>query len=91
MTNKYRVVYSAKALRALSEQLPPKIADAVYVFIEGPLAENPKRVGKQLRGKLFPAYSARRGSYRIIYDVLEDEILIEVLKIDHRADVYRPD
>jgi len=32
-------------------------------------------------------YSARRGLYRIIYEVIDTEI--RVLRIDHRADIYR--
>ncbi len=62
---------------------------AAYAFIEGPLAENPRRVGRQLNEPFFPAYTARRGEYRIIYQIDEDQILIEIVNVNRRADVYK--
>ena len=86
---RYEITYSASARRALTEKLPVKIAAAAFAFIEGPLAENPFRVGKQLNEPFYPAYSARRGEYRIIYIIDDDQILIEIVNISSRADVYR--
>lgn len=86
----YRVSYSASARRALTSVLPEKIATAALEFIEGPLAEDPRRVGKQLRDPLFPLFSARRGEYRVIYDIVEHEIRVDVVSIAHRRDAYRP-
>lgn len=85
----FRVTYSAAARRALTMTLPEKIATAAFEFIEGPLAESPRRVGKQLREPLFPLYSARRGEYRVLYDIVDDEVRIDVIAIAHRRDVYR--
>jgi mRNA-degrading endonuclease RelE of RelBE toxin-antitoxin system len=33
---------------------------------------------------------ARRGPYRIVYDIDDDRRAVRVLRIDHRADIYRP-
>lgn len=55
----------------------------------GPLVENPYRVGHALRGDLQGLMSARRGPYRVVYEINEDTRTIEVLRIDHRGDVYR--
>jgi mRNA-degrading endonuclease RelE of RelBE toxin-antitoxin system len=33
-------------------------------------------------------WSARRGQYRVIYSVHDDQILVRVVRISHRADVY---
>ena len=44
-------------------------------------------IGKPLKGKLKGSHSLRVGDYRILYDVIEDTIL--VWKIQHRRDVYR--
>ncbi len=85
----YRVRLSPRAQRALSHQLPEKIAAAVLEFIIGPLADNPHRVGKQLDEPLFPYYSARRGEYRVIYEIFQNEVLVEVVTIAHRRDAYR--
>ena len=52
-------------------------------------ADNPHRVGKQLNPPLWPKYSARRGEFRIIYTIIEREVVVEVVTIQHRRDVHR--
>lgn len=89
MSDVYSVRFSASARRALSETLPEKVAAAAFEFIMGALAENPKRVGKQLHEPLFPLYSARRGEYRVIYRVINSELIVDVVSIAHRRDAYR--
>ena len=85
----YEVRFMRSAKRALSTELPEKIATAAWSFIMGPLRDNPHRVGKQLKEPLFPLYSARRGEYRVIYRVVDDVLLIEIVTIAHRRDSYR--
>jgi len=86
----YAVMLSRQAKRALTTDLPPSVAAACYEFIYGPLADNPRRVGKQLRAPFLPKYSARRGEYRIIYEIVDDILVVQVVVIEHRRDVYRP-
>lgn len=85
----YRLVVSGPAARALAQNLPRAIAEAVVAFITGPLCDNPHRVGKPLRQPLAPAYSARRGSYRILYLIDDETREVRVTAIRHRADAYR--
>jgi mRNA interferase RelE/StbE len=85
---RYSIRVTARAERDL-QRLPEKIATACVEFIFGPLADNPPRVGKPLRGELGGLHSARRGDYRVIYGVVEDTRTVEVLHIDRRSDVYR--
>jgi mRNA interferase RelE/StbE len=86
----YRVLLSAPARRALTELLPESVAAACHEFILGPLAENPHRVGKQLCPPHYPAYAARRGEFRVVYDIREEEVVVvEVITIMHRRDGYR--
>ena len=75
--------------RALTDDLPEKVATAAFEFITGALAENPKRLGKQLYEPLYPLYSARRGEYRVIYRIDNGELLIETVSVVHRRDAYR--
>jgi mRNA interferase RelE/StbE len=89
MNHKYRVTLAGPAIQALEFQMPPKIAEAVWAFIVGPLSENPYRVGKKLHAPLDFAYAARRGDYRILYQIDGDQVLIEVIDIRHRAKAYR--
>jgi len=45
--------------------------------------------GKRLHGKLSGLYSHRMGSYRIIYEVYHSKLLVIILDLGHRKDVYR--
>lgn len=85
----YQVQYAPSARRSLGQDLPEAVAAAAYEFIEGPLAENPHRVGKPLRDALEGLYSARRGDYRVIYEIHEGRVLVRVVRVQHRRDVYR--
>lgn len=85
----YTVVLSAAAKRAIERDLPEAVAAAVVDFLYGPLAADPYRVGRPLRLELAGFWSARRGQYRVIYSVHDDQVLVRVVRISHRADVYR--
>ena len=85
----YRLVLSRTATNALTSTLPEKVAAAVYEFLTNALIENPRRVGKALNPPLAPAYSARRGTYRVLYLIDEDRHTVNVTAISHRADAYR--
>jgi mRNA interferase RelE/StbE len=89
VNGRYGVRFTKSAKRALTHELPEKIAAAVFEFIIGALAENPQRCGKQLTEPLHPLYSARRGEYRVIYRIVEEQIIIEIVSIVHRRDAYR--
>jgi mRNA interferase RelE/StbE len=85
---RYSVVLSRRAKRAVERDLPEAVAIAVVDFLYGPLAEDPYRVGKPLRLELEGYWSARRGQYRVIYSIHDDLVLVRVVRISHRADVY---
>jgi mRNA-degrading endonuclease RelE of RelBE toxin-antitoxin system len=85
----YNLQVARSAASALTDVLPEKIAHAVYEFITGPLLENPKRVGKPLGPPLAPAYSARRGDYRVLYLIDDARHTVKVTAIRHGADAYR--
>jgi mRNA interferase RelE/StbE len=70
--------------------LPLAVAAAVTEFLTGPLLENPHRVGKPLTRELEGYRCARRGTYRVIYRIDEPSRTVQVVRVDHRADVYRP-
>jgi len=69
--------------------LPEFIAAAAWEFIQGPLAENPRRMGKPLKGDLSGFWSARRGEYRVVYEIDDDVVTVIILRIGHRRDIYR--
>lgn len=69
--------------------IPPRIVPAIVAFVYGDLAESPRRVGKPLERELAGSFSARRGPYRVLYDILDEQARVIILRVDHRADVYR--
>jgi mRNA interferase RelE/StbE len=85
----YRVELTRRARRDLSQRLPEAVAAACWEFIRGPLAGNPHRVGKPLRDDMRGLFSARRGEFRVIYRIFDDRIVVEVVTVQHRRDVYR--
>lgn len=82
------VEFRGPARRALSETLPEAVAAAAFEFCTGALADSPTRVGRRLGPPLAGYFSARRGTYRVVYTLTED--IVHVEWIGHRSDVYRP-
>lgn len=85
----YEVEITPEGLRHL-DRLPEKIRNVALAAILGPMAENPHRLGKPLLGELEGLYSARRGEYRIIYEIFEAESVVVIHRVQHRRNVYRP-
>jgi mRNA interferase RelE/StbE len=86
---RWELVVAPSAERLL-RRLPEKIAAAIVEFMLGPLLENPRRVGRELHADLKGLWSARRGAYRIVHEIDDRSKEIRVLRVEHRADVYRP-
>jgi mRNA interferase RelE/StbE len=88
-SSRYEIEWTRSALRRL-DRIPEKAAAACIEFIYGPLAEDPQRVGRELRLDLAGKHSARRGDFRVIYEIDDTAGVIAIIAIDHRSDVYRP-
>lgn len=84
----FEIEWARPARRALV-RIPEKAATAAIEFIYGPLAGNPHRFRHPLRFELEGSHSASRGDFRIIYRIDDDQRVVFVLTIEHRADVYR--
>lgn len=78
------------AVRSL-DRLPARVVPAVIEFVYGALAEDPHRVGKPLRGDLAGLHGARRGSYRVLYEINDEQQAVTVVRVASRADAYRPE
>jgi len=89
-TKPYELLVAPPAKRALAEGLPTAVAFAAWEFVDGPLRENPRRVGHPLRAPFAGSWSARRGTYRVRYRIDEERHTVIVLDIVGRADAYHP-
>ena len=82
----YRLVIKPSASKEL-EGLPKQDRKRVVARIEG-LAKVPRPVGcEKLSGN--EQYRLRQGNYRILYSIDDNILIVAVVKIGHRKDVYR--
>lgn len=86
---RYDIEVARPARRALTDELPVAVAAAAWELINGPLRDNPQRLGEPLRTPFAGHWVARRSSYRIRYRIDEDRHVVTVLDGRGRADAYR--
>lgn len=83
----YKVVYLDQVeddLKSFDKATAKKILHRIETY----LAQSPRELGKPLKGEFQGYWRYRWGDYRIIYKISEKEILILVLRIGNRKDVY---
>jgi mRNA interferase RelE/StbE len=84
---KYRITIKKSAAKEL-EALPKKDLQRIIKRIQT-LAQNPRPDGSQkLSGK--EQYRIRQGDYRIVYSIKDKDSLVDIFKIGHRREIYRP-
>jgi len=82
----YRVLIKRSAAKEL-ESVPLKDRRRLVARIEG-LAANPRPVGVQkLSGE--EKYRLRQGDYRILYEIVDQDLIVTVVRVGHRREVYR--
>jgi mRNA interferase RelE/StbE len=83
--SKYTAVLSKKAQKQL-DKLPDNIAEPIFNAIFE-LEENPRPAGnKKLKGR--DGYRIRIGNYRVIYEIFDNELIIDVIALGHRKNIY---
>ena len=85
----YELRTTSSVRRALGETMPEAVAGAAYEFITGPLLADPHRIGKRLPQPMDDRFSARRGTYRVIYRIDDKARVVTVVDVAHRRDAYR--
>ena len=85
----YDVEITPEGLRHLN-RLPSKVRDVALALILGSLAESPLRMGKPLVGHLEGLRSARRGDYRVVYEIDDEAHVVLLHRVPHRRAAYRP-
>jgi mRNA interferase RelE/StbE len=87
---RYDLLLSPGARAEPSDLLPPAAAFAAREFVNGPLRDEPHRVGAPLREPFAGLWRPPRGEYRVRYEIDDTQRLVRVVDIDHRRDAYRP-
>ena len=87
---KYKVVFTDEARKQI-KKLDKHIASLIIGWIENNLegCENPRIHGKGLTANRSGEWRYRIGDYRIICEILDNEIIILVLDIGHRKNIYK--
>lgn len=85
----YRVEFSNLAAKELEKihGIDRKLYSRLLVAAET-LTVNPYQ-GKRLKGKLSGDYSLRVGDYRIIYTVYKKTLIVTIIDLGHRREIYR--
>ena len=82
----YKLLIKQSAVKEL-EALPKEDRRRLVTKIQG-LSGNPRPVGcEKLSGK--EQYRLRQGSYRILYEIFDLKLIVSVVKVGHRREVYR--
>lgn len=82
----FHLLFDDKVIQDL-KKIDPQWQRKILDTLKQTLPNNPY-AGKKLVGDLSPYYRLRVGDYRVIYEILETEIVITVIRIRHRKDVY---
>ncbi len=86
----WTIEYAASArkqLRKLDKEAALRILD--YMDTRVAVSPDPRKLGKALSGPLGDLWRYRIGSYRVICDIRDDSLLILVVKLGKRSNVYR--
>ncbi|OYU33208.1 type II toxin-antitoxin system RelE/ParE family toxin [Novosphingobium sp. PASSN1] len=87
----WRIEFANSAARQL-RKLDPQVAKRILTFLQSRIAplDDPRSIGEALRGKdLGDFWKYRVGDWRVIADIEGGVVLITVVRIGHRREVYR--
>jgi mRNA interferase RelE/StbE len=81
----YSISFSKQAFKHLEKINEPFYSHIKKSIIE--LADNPRPQGyKKLKGR--DSFRIRVGNYRVIYDIFDDELVVDIITLGHRKDIY---
>lgn len=83
----YKIEWSPEAEKHLAK-IDRTIARKITNKVENYLIKNPAEYGKPLTGKWKGRWKFRFSDYRVIYEILHNKLLILVVEVGHRKDIY---
>jgi len=84
----YKIFYDLGSKNKDYERIPVAIRAIIKKVIEKKLTVDPVNFGKPLRYSLKGYRRLRVGEYRVIYKIDEDRVIVIIVDIDHRKDIY---
>jgi mRNA interferase RelE/StbE len=83
----YKVLWDTKTIKDL-KKFDYSTAVKIVNKVENHLAKNPQSLGKALSGTYAGFSRYRFGDYRVIYQIKQSDLVIIILKVGHRSEVY---
>lgn len=85
----YKVEFTKNAKKAL-KKIDKKDSAKILIWLKKNLenCENPRQYGKPLKGNLSELWRYRVGNYRILANIDDNRILISVVDVGHRKEIY---
>lgn len=79
-----------RAIKQL-KKLDKTVQKRIFSFLDERVAKSndPRQFGKELKGDLKGLWRYRVGGYRIVCQIKDDKLLLLVVRVNHRKDVYR--
>jgi mRNA interferase RelE/StbE len=86
----WKIEFAASAEKELAK-LDRVVIRRILVFLHERVAkaDNPRSLGKALKGPLGDFWKYRVGDYRVVCDIRDQEIVVLVVRVRHRSKVYR--
>lgn len=78
---------AAKELRALDRPVQARIVRFLRERVAG--GDDPRRLGRALKGQSVPLWRYRVGSYRLVCSIEDERLIVLVVRVSHRRKVYR--
>lgn len=86
MANKYEIRITKEAAKEL-RNLPQWEQSKIRLKIQN-LANSPRPHGSVKLAGFDNRYRVRQGDYRVIYEIFDDEVVVQVVRVAHRREVY---
>ena len=86
----YKLLYNEKArkqLKKMDKRISYMLAQRLKSMLDG--IENPRSIGKALTGQYKGLWRYRVGNYRIICNIIDNELVILAIEIGHRKEIYK--
>ena len=86
---RYKIEFEKKAIKNL-KSIDNKQAALILTWIDNNLdgTTDPRKYGKPLKGKLNEYWRYRVGQYRVIVDIQDERLIIVVISLGHRKEIY---